>query len=104
MYKPLPPDVTIKESLINGFGLFATEPISAKTNLGISHYFLGRELVRTPLGGFYNHSNSPNCFTKYVHPIGKVTRACLITLRDIEVGEELTASYRIQPLSTHNSK
>jgi SET domain-containing protein len=103
MYKPLPPDITIKDSLIEGLGLFAIEFIPAYTNLGISHYFLEGKLVRTPLGGFYNHSSNPNCYTKYVYPPGKVTRVCLVTLRDIEVGEELTAFYKIQPLSTHSS-
>ena len=108
MYRPLPPDVTIKDSLIEGLGLFATEFIPAHTNLGISHHLLeGGKLVRTPLGGFYNHSNNPNCYTKidiktdklfYVYPPGKVTRVCLVTLRNIEEGEELTAFYKIQPL------
>jgi len=98
MYKPLSSDLTIKESLIEGLGLFATESIAAHTNLGISHYFLEGKLVRTPLGGFYNHLNNPNCYTKYVYPPGKVTRVCLVTLRDIEVGEELTAFYKINPL------
>ena len=101
MYKPLPPDITIKDSPIEGLGLFATEFIPAHTNLGISHYFLEGKLIRTPLGGFYNHSDNPNCYTKYVYPSGKVTRACLVTLRDIQAGEEITAFYKINPLTTH---
>ena len=37
MYKPLPNCVTIKESPIDGFGLFATEKILAGTYIGIVH-------------------------------------------------------------------
>jgi len=98
MYSPLPPDITIKDSNIHGLGLYATQDIAADTNLGISHYFFEEKIVRTPLGGFYNHSYSPNCRSKYVYPKGKITRSCLVTLREIKAGEELTAYYRIQPL------
>ena len=43
MYKPLPKFLTIKKSPIEGLGLYATD-----------------DIIRTPLGGFYNHSNEPN--------------------------------------------
>jgi SET domain-containing protein len=98
MYYPLPPDLTVKDSKIHGIGLFATEFIPSKTNLGISHYYLEGKLVRTPLGGFYNHSETPTCYSKFVNPKGKVTRVCLVTLRDVQAGEELTATYKLQPL------
>ena len=92
--------------MIHGFGLFATEDIAANTNLGITHYFMEEKLVRTPLGGFYNHSNNPTCYSKIVNPdwgegkliLLKVKRACLVTLRDIKAGEEITTTYKIQPL------
>jgi len=35
MYKPLPESLTIKQSGINGLGLFATEGIAQGTNLGM---------------------------------------------------------------------
>ena len=58
MYRPLPKCLTIKKSPIEGLGLYATEDIKANTFLGITHIL--DENIRTPLGGFYNHSNNPN--------------------------------------------
>ena len=37
MYKPLPNGITIKESPIEGLGLFATEDIPANTVIGKIH-------------------------------------------------------------------
>ena len=93
MYRPLPYNLTVSESGIDGLGLFATLPIEKGTNLGISHLFTNDQLVRTPLGGFYNHSEDPNCYSEIGH-----SYAHLITLRDIDKGEELTTFYSINPL------
>jgi len=93
MYKPLPKSLTIGPSTIEGLGLFATENIPAETNLGISHYLVGEEIRRTPLGGFYNHANDANCYTQVLGD-----RVYLITKRIIESGEELTIFYKICPL------
>ena len=99
MYKPLPYYLTIKPSKIEGLGLFVTENIPIETNLGISHYYILDQLIRTPLGGFYNHSDmDSNCYTE-----AHVDCVHLITKRMIVAGEELTAFYKIQPLSTHSS-
>jgi SET domain-containing protein len=117
-YKPLPFCVTIDKSLIHGLGLFATEDIPADIKLGITHYFIRsdldvyaegssssggyqnvrvheayKEIRRTPIGGFYNHSEDPNCYSLITSD-----HAELVTLRDIEVGEELTTFYNIAPL------
>ena len=60
-YKPLPYDMFIEESMIDGQGLFASKDIPKGTDLGISHYQIEKdkmspvELIRTPLGGFINH-------------------------------------------------
>ena len=40
MYRPLPDCVTIKDSLIDGLGLFATKDIPKGTYLGISHIYV----------------------------------------------------------------
>ena len=64
MYRPLPKEVTIKKSYIEGLGLFANDNLSANTELGISHIKDNRfenDYIRTPLGGFVNHSTTPNC-------------------------------------------
>lgn len=91
-YRPLPPCLTIKPSGIEGLGLFAKEHIRADTDLGILHHLdLGEEaIVQTPLGGFINHSDEPNC-RKHIH---KNTYR-LITMRAIAPGEELTLSYTL---------
>ena len=61
MYKPLPKNLTLGESEIHDIGLFAREDIKRVHELGISHIQVGVDLYRTPLGGFINHSDTPNC-------------------------------------------
>ena len=109
MYKPLPDSLTIKTSKINGLGVFSKEVIPQATNLGMTHLELGKLLLRTPLGGFINHSDEPNCIKssslltrqqwnnlnnlpdeKYNHDFKKWN---LITLKNIKEGEELTLKY-----------
>ncbi len=101
MYKPLPEQVTIKKSKIHGLGLFAVSDIPKGTILGMTHFKhvdYENGWLRTPLGGFYNHSNVPNCnlvddyfgFAEY-----KNSSKSLCTLRDIFLGEELTCSYTL---------
>jgi SET domain-containing protein len=91
MYKPLPFYVTIKPSEVEGLGLFATEDIDKNHNIGITHVQDPRfehGYLRTPLGGFFNHSETPNCKVVYHEKF-----IYLVTLRDIKAGEELTAKY-----------
>ena len=62
MYRPLPKQLTIKNSPIEGLGLFATEDIKSNSFIGITHIRdeqFENKYIRTPLGGFYNHSNEP---------------------------------------------
>ena len=99
MYKPLPESLTIAQSGINGLGLFADQKIMRGTNLGMSHIKLNGNMVRTPLGGFINHSNTPNVekielLMTYENGIKfNYKKWNLITLRDIKKGEELTVRY-----------
>jgi SET domain-containing protein len=91
MYKPLPNYVTIKSSEIEGLGLFATDNINANHNIGVSHVQDPRfedGYCRTPLGGFFNHSETPNCKVVYDGPF-----IYLVTLKNIMAGEELTVTY-----------
>ena len=63
MYKPLPKCLTIKKSPIEGLGLYATTNIKANSFIGLTHIQdnnFENGYIRTPLGGFYNHSNEPN--------------------------------------------
>ena len=62
MYRPLPDGLTIKSSPIEGLGLFATTEIKANSFIGVTHIRdeqFENKYIRTPLGGFYNHSNEP---------------------------------------------
>ena len=101
MYKPLPESLTIKQSDINGLGLFADQKIMQATNLGMTHLKFNGTIFRTPLGGFINHSNTPNCekaclfMTNHDNPNLKFDykKWNLITLQDIKEGEELTVRY-----------
>ena len=99
MYKPLPDSLTIKQSGINGLGLFAKEDITGGKNFGMSHIKLNGNMVRTPLGGFINHSDTPNTvkverlMTNESGVKFNYKKWNLITLRDIKKEEELTVAY-----------
>ena len=92
MYKPLPESLTIKQSGINGLGLFADQKVMQGTNFGVSHYKLNGDIIRTPLGGFINHSNTPNV-VKIELKDNNYKKWNLVTLKDIEKGEEVTIRY-----------
>ena len=94
MYRPLPKEVTIKKSYIEGLGLFATENLTANTKLGIAHVKDDRfenGYIRTPIGGFINHSDTPNCEVR--EDVDK--NLMLFTLRPILPNEELTLKYNL---------
>jgi len=91
MYRPLPKEVTIKKSSIEGLGLVAVCEIQKDTELGISHIKDTRfenGYIRTPLGGFFNHSNIPNCKAYIDNDFIR-----LKTIKNISKGEELTTKY-----------
>jgi len=88
LYKPLPDCVTIKESNIHGLGLFATQDIASGTELGMSHFYWGDQLERSPLGAFYNHSDTPNCMK-----VRRDSRYFLETIEEVKEGDELTVEY-----------
>jgi hypothetical protein len=92
MYRPLPDQLTIKTSKVNGLGLFATEGIAPGTNLGTTHFKLNGDIMRTPLGGFINHANEANC-VKVELKQDKYKKWNLVTARNIKEGEELTLQY-----------
>ena len=96
MYKPLPNSLTIKSSGIHDLGLFAKEDIARGTNLGMTHLKFNGTIFRTPLGGFINHKDNPNCEkVKLYFKTDKTefTKWNLVTIKDIKEGEELTLKY-----------
>ena len=87
-YKPLPDNLELRPSEIHGYGVFALEDIPAGKVLGLSH-IQSPELIRTPLGGYINHSMNPNCIR-----ILEGNRWYLQSIQDIEEGEEITLMYK----------
>ena len=118
-YQPLPNCLTIEKSEIHGLGLFATEDIHKGTNLGIAHILIphsddifAQSYSRTPLGGFYNHSDDPNCKIKsriyYFASSADYKRLVttileLFTINDIEKGEEITSKYILYKIEDENT-
>ena len=91
---PLPRGVTVATSKIHGLGLIATEAILSDTMLGVSHYQLSDDgrIIRTPLGGFGNHSLYPNC-EKVFDDVANCWY--VFTIEDVEMGDELTWTYTL---------
>ena len=90
-YRPLPSNLTIKTSSLDGLGVFAVEDIEAHYEFGICHVQDDRfenGYIRTPLGGFFNHSENPNCEAYIEDDLIK-----LRTIRDIKKGEEILVKY-----------
>ena len=118
-YQPLPDCITIGKSQIHGMGLFATENIPKGTNLGIAHIliphgevFFPQSYCRTPLGGFYNHSDDPNCEIKsriyYFSSSAEYKRLVttileLFAIKNIEKDEEITSKYVLYKIEDENT-
>ena len=92
-YRPLPEGLTIKDSSVHGLGLFATQDIVKGVELGITHvhnYKFENNYIRTPLGGFINHSDKPNA---QLISVGNMMR--LTTIKFIKKGDELFTKYEL---------
>ena len=96
LYKPLPDNecinLTISKSKIQGLGLFTKLFEPKGVNFGVSHYKIEGELIRTPLGGFINHSDKPNC-EKVELKSKNYIKYNLVAIKNIKAWEELTVKY-----------
>ena len=99
MYQPLPHELEIKVSKIHGSGLFAKEDIDDNTKIGLGWIVVGAELIRTPLGGFINHSDNPNTIKEKVDD-----KYYLYSIRDIKKGEEITLKYTFYSVNEFRTK
>ena len=67
----------------------------------MTHLKIGTMIFRTPLGGFINHSDEPNCEKVELRMTNQDTPGIvfdykkwnLVTLKDIKKGKELTLKY-----------
>ena len=92
MYKALPNWIHVKDSRVAGQGLFAKDDVPEDVYLGISHVVVDEEIMRTPLGGFVNHSNDPNCVKECEEKEwGKIYH--MRTIKPIKKDEELFLKY-----------
>ena len=90
MYRPLPDGLTIKNSPIEGLGLFATKDIKVNSFIGVTHIRdeqFENKYIRTPLGGFYNHSKDSNIMKMVSDVIPK-----------FNFGDEIDPTKKIEPL------
>ena len=94
-YRPLPRKLYIGNSPIEGNGVFVSENLSKNEELGISHVKnnsgdFHSDYIRTPLGGFTNHSEKPNC---ELYECGEYLK--MKTIKNIKSGNELTLDYTL---------
>ena len=118
MYRPLPNQLTIRNSAIEGLGLFSEIKINKDSFIGVTHVkheTFPNSYIRTPLGGFYNHSENPNIIkmgtdifpgyefgkTLDLNSLSTISKKneknfkylFLVSLNDIDPGQELVAQY-----------
>ena len=103
MYKPLPKELTIKKSPIEGLGLYATEDIKKNSYIGVTHIRdeqFENKYIRTPVGGFYNHSNAPNIIRMVLDVLPKLKFGDLVDLKK-NVREEKDKKGNLEDIFYH---
>lgn len=94
-YRPLPDGLYVGMSVIEGNGLFTNKELKEGEEMGITHIRYNSDdfhsnYIRTPLGGFMNNTETPNCV---LYECGAYLK--LKVDKDIKVGEELTLTYSL---------
>jgi len=105
-YRPLPDGLYIGASSIEGQGLHTSRALFKGHQLGESHYRIATNnnpsthmeenktiLIRTPLGGFINHSDKPNCYRSQIRVKPGFDKWIITVIEDINPGDELTLKY-----------
>lgn len=91
-YRPLPRGFKIGKSEIEGQGLFTYVNLNKDVIIGKTHIKTDKELIRTPIGGFINCSEEPNC-TLIERITNNFRTFYLKTIKQINKKEELTLDY-----------
>ena len=105
-YRPLPNGLYIGVSSIEGQGLYTDRTLTKGCQLGESHYRIATNdipsvnteenksiLIRTPLGGFINHSDKPNCHRSQIRVKPGLDKWIITVVEDVNPGDELTLKY-----------
>ena len=105
-YRPLPNGLYIGVSSIEGQGLYTDRALTKGCQLGESHYRIATNdvpstnieenksiLIRTPLGGFINHSDTPNCHRSQIRVKPGFDKWTITVVEDVSPGDELTLKY-----------
>lgn len=77
--------VEIKDSVIEGKGMFTKEPIKKGSKVGIANI----DKKRTQLGRYTNHSGTPNTEAKV-----NIDKLVFISKKNIDIDQEITVDYR----------
>jgi len=88
MYRALPSFLCVRDSTIAGQGIFTKSDIEKNTELGMTHLIIDNIIYRTPLGGFINHNDDPNC-VKWCEGDSYYVK----TIKPIKANEELFLKY-----------
>ncbi len=81
--------VKVKESKIDGLGLFTDQEFNEGDIIGLAHY---NGVPSEIIGKYHNHSDNPNA-----HSVSIGNKRYLAALRPLKKGEEITINYRQQP-------
>ena len=105
-YRPLPDGLYIGVSSIEGQGLYTDRALTKGCQLGESHYRVATNdvpskhteenksiLIRTPFGGFINHSDKPNCHRSQIRVKPGLDKWIITVVEDVNPGDELTLKY-----------
>ena len=94
-YNPLPDNLSIRKSDIHGHGIFANAEIKKDEDLGSTHIKVPMILgfIRTPLGGFINHSKKANCVLQVTRDWDDYLVYNVFTTRKIKKNEEILLEY-----------
>ena len=94
-YRPLPKNLKISVSEIEGHGIFADCDIKKGTDLGSTHIKVPMKhgYIRTPLGGYINHSYDNNSMLYVKEDWDDYLIYNLITIKKISKDEEILINY-----------
>lgn len=86
-------DIEIKPSEIHGLGVFAKRALPNSFIIGETHVLVDSDLIRTPIGGFINCSNTPNAELFQYPKLKRSNYYGVKLITNVEEGGEITINY-----------